>query len=93
MRPRLRAPPAQRAEAASALDHAARERYECWRFALTATTRGADNSGAMEFFLEPTVPGAALAALAVAGGGPLFSAGLRALRLRHGVSRLRERLG
>jgi hypothetical protein len=45
----------------------------------------------MDFSLEPTVAGAALAALAVAGGGPLFSHGLRALRLSRGMSRLDER--
>jgi hypothetical protein len=44
----------------------------------------------MDFSLEPTVAGAALAALAVAGGGPLFSDGLRALRLSRRMSRLRE---
>ncbi len=51
----------------------------------------ADNPGAMDFSLEPTVAGAACAALAVAGGGPLFSAGLRALRLSRRMSRLSER--
>jgi len=45
----------------------------------------------MDFSLEPTVAGAAFAALAVAGGGPIFSGGLRALRLRRGVSHLVER--
>jgi hypothetical protein len=45
----------------------------------------------MDFSLEPTVAGAALAALAVAGGGPLFSHGLRALRLSRRMSRLDER--
>jgi len=45
----------------------------------------------MDFSLEPTVAGAALAAVAVAGGGPLFSGGLRAVRLRHTMSRLKER--
>jgi hypothetical protein len=45
----------------------------------------------MDFSLEPTVAGAACAALAVAGGGPLFSDGLRALRLNRRMSRLCER--
>ena len=45
----------------------------------------------MDFSLEPTAAGAVLAALAVAGGAPLFGDGLRALRLRLGMSRLRER--
>jgi len=45
----------------------------------------------MDFSLEPTVAGAACAALAVAGGGPLFSDGLRALRLSRRVSHLAER--
>jgi hypothetical protein len=45
----------------------------------------------MDFSLEPTVAGAACAALAVAGGGPIFSAGLRALRLSQRVARLAER--
>ncbi len=45
----------------------------------------------MDFSLEPTVAGAVCAALAVAGGGPLFSDGLRALRLSRGLSRLAER--
>jgi hypothetical protein len=45
----------------------------------------------MDISLEPTVAGAAFAALAVAGGGPLFSNGLRALRLRRRTSRLAER--
>jgi hypothetical protein len=45
----------------------------------------------MDFSLEPTVAGAALAALAVAGGGPLFSDGLRTLRLNRRMSRLDER--
>jgi hypothetical protein len=51
----------------------------------------ADNPGTMDLFLEPTVAGAACAALAVAGGGPLFSDGLRALRLNRRLSRLAER--
>ena len=45
----------------------------------------------MDFSLEPTVAGAAFAALAVAGGGPIFSAGLRALRLSQRVARLAEK--
>ncbi|TMQ72281.1 MAG: hypothetical protein E6K81_07775 [Candidatus Eisenbacteria bacterium] len=45
----------------------------------------------MDFSLEPTVAGAALAAAAVAGGGPLFTGGLRAVRLRYTMARLRER--
>jgi hypothetical protein len=45
----------------------------------------------MDLSLEPTVAGAALAALAVAGGGPLFSAGLRAFRLGRRVASLAER--
>lgn len=44
----------------------------------------------MELTLEPTVSGAALAALAVAGGAPWFSDGLRALRLRRHLKRLNE---
>jgi hypothetical protein len=44
----------------------------------------------MDFSLEPTVAGAALAALAVAGGGPIFSDGLRTLRLNRRMARLSE---
>ena len=45
----------------------------------------------MDFSLEPTVMGAAFAALAVAGGAPLFTDGLRALRLRRHFAGLSER--
>lgn len=45
----------------------------------------------MDLSLQPTLAGAAFAALAVAGGAPLFSDGLRALRLRHQFERLDER--
>ncbi len=51
----------------------------------------ADNPGAMEILVQPTLAGAALAALAVAGGAPLFSDGLRAWRLRRQFERLAER--
>jgi hypothetical protein len=44
----------------------------------------------MEFLLQPTLAGAALAALAVAGGAPIFSDGLRALRLRRQLGTLSE---
>jgi hypothetical protein len=44
----------------------------------------------MEFLLQPTIAGAAFAALAVAGGAPLFSDGLRAFRLRRQFERLSE---
>lgn len=44
----------------------------------------------MEFLLQPTIAGAALAALAVAGGAPFFSDGLRAFRLRRQFERLKE---
>lgn len=44
----------------------------------------------MEFLLQPTIAGAALAALAVAGGAPFFSDGLRAFRLRRQFERLEE---
>ena len=42
-------------------------------------------------FLQPTLAGAAFAALAVAGGAPIFSDGLRAFRLRRQFERLDER--
>jgi hypothetical protein len=45
----------------------------------------------MDWSLEPTYTGVALAAAAVAGGAPLFAAGLRAWRLRRGLARLRTR--
>jgi len=45
----------------------------------------------MDISLQPTVAGAALAALAVAGGAPLFSDGLRTLRLRRQFAELTER--
>lgn len=44
----------------------------------------------MEFLLQPTIAGAAFAALAVAGGAPWFSDGLRAFRLRRQLERLKE---
>jgi hypothetical protein len=44
----------------------------------------------MEFLLQPTIAGAALAALAVAGGAPFFSDGLRAFRLRRQFEHLKE---
>ena len=40
---------------------------------------------------QPTLAGVAMAATAVAGGAPLFSEGLRVLRLRRSLSRLAER--
>jgi hypothetical protein len=40
---------------------------------------------------QPTLAGVAMAATAVAGGAPLFSEGLRVLRLRRSLSRLSER--
>jgi hypothetical protein len=45
----------------------------------------------MDWSLEPTLMGAAIAAAAVAGGAPLFAGGLRAWRLRRELLRLRER--
>jgi hypothetical protein len=45
----------------------------------------------MDIFLQPTVAGAAFAALAVAGGAPWFSDGLRTLRLRRQFQNLSER--
>lgn len=45
----------------------------------------------MEILLQPTIAGAAFAALAVAGGAPIFSDGLRALRLRRQFEKLSER--
>jgi len=45
----------------------------------------------MDLSLEPTVVGAAFAALAVAGGAPLFTDGLRTLRLRRHFAGLSER--
>jgi hypothetical protein len=45
----------------------------------------------MEFLVQPTLAGAGLAALAVAGGAPLFSDGLRAFRLRRQIEKLSER--
>jgi hypothetical protein len=45
----------------------------------------------MDIILQPSIAGAALAALAVAGGAPLFSDGLRTLRLRRQIERLSER--
>ena len=53
--------------------------------------RQADNPRAMEILLQPTIAGAAFAALAVAGGAPIFSDGLRAFRLRRQLERLTER--
>lgn len=53
--------------------------------------RSADNPHAMDLSLEPTVVGAAFAALAVAGGAPLFTDGLRTLRLRRHFAGLSER--
>ncbi|HEY3216117.1 MAG TPA: hypothetical protein VGK93_06455 [Candidatus Eisenbacteria bacterium] len=48
----------------------------------------------MDFNLQPTFGGAVLAAMAVAGGGPLFGEGLRVLRLGRAMARLEEsRLG
>lgn len=61
------------------------------RFGLRRGVRRADNSGTMEILLQPTIAGAAFAALAVAGGAPIFSDGLRAFRLRHQLERLTER--
>ena len=45
----------------------------------------------MDIVLQPTLAGAAFAALAVAGGAPIFSDGLRAFRLRRQLERLTER--
>jgi hypothetical protein len=45
----------------------------------------------MDISIQPTVAGAALAALAVAGGAPLFGDGLRSLRLRRQFETLSER--
>ena len=45
----------------------------------------------MDLSLQPTVAGAALAAVAVAGGAPMFSDGLRTLRLRRQFANLSER--
>jgi hypothetical protein len=45
----------------------------------------------MDWTLQPTLAGVAMAATAVAGGAPLFSEGLRVLRLRRSLSRLTER--
>jgi hypothetical protein len=45
----------------------------------------------MDILVQPSITGAALAALAVAGGAPLFSDGLRTLRLRRQFERLSER--
>lgn len=45
----------------------------------------------MDIALQPTVAGAFFAALAVAGGAPLFGDGLRTFRLRRRLTRLRER--
>ena len=45
----------------------------------------------MDWTLQPTLAGVALAATAVAGGAPLFSEGLRTLRLRRAFARLEER--
>ena len=45
----------------------------------------------MDISLQPTVAGAALAALAVAGGAPLFGDGLRTFRLRRQFAKLSER--
>jgi len=48
----------------------------------------------MGFDMQPTFAGAAFAAAAVAGGAPLFSEGLRVLRLARGFAQLAEaRLG
>jgi hypothetical protein len=44
----------------------------------------------MDILLQPTLAGAAFAALAVAGGAPLFSDGLRTLRLRRQFQSLSE---
>jgi hypothetical protein len=44
----------------------------------------------MQLSLEPTLAGSVFAALAVAGGAPWFSEGLRALRLRRQFARLAE---
>ena len=44
----------------------------------------------MDWILPPSVGGAVLAALAVAGGAPLFGDGLRTLRLRRAFARLHE---
>jgi hypothetical protein len=45
----------------------------------------------MDIFIQPTIAGAAFAALAVAGGAPLFSDGLRTFRLRRQFQNLDER--
>jgi len=45
----------------------------------------------MDWSVEPTYTGVAFAAAAVAGGAPLFAAGLRAWRLRAGLRRLTAR--
>jgi hypothetical protein len=45
----------------------------------------------MSWSLEPSLAGAAFAALAVAGGAPIFSEGLRVHRLRRDLAVLRER--
>ena len=45
----------------------------------------------MDILVQPTLAGAAFAALAVAGGAPLFSDGLRTLRLRRQFQKLSER--
>jgi len=45
----------------------------------------------MDILLQPTIAGAAFAALAVAGGAPIFSDGLRTFRLRRQLERLSER--
>jgi len=45
----------------------------------------------MDWSVEPTYTGVAFAAAAVAGGAPLFAAGLRAWRLRSGLRRLTTR--
>ena len=45
----------------------------------------------MDWTLQPTLAGVALAATAVAGGAPLFSEGLRTLRLRRALAHLAER--
>lgn len=45
----------------------------------------------MDIILQPTIAGAAFAALAVAGGAPIFSDGLRAFRLRRQFEQLSER--
>ena len=44
----------------------------------------------MDILLQPTLAGAALAALSVAGGAPIFSDGLRTLRLRRQLQALKE---